>query len=103
MPLSPRQRLREVLADQVQLGPAPEDTWVEGNAHAAARVLRIQLQAESQTLLSLKYLDPGSGRNKSAIWHGAGADHGVFIPETWENHHYWELDNSACNFILSVG
>ena len=33
-------------------------------------------------LLSLKCLDPGSGRKISAIWLGAGANLDVFIPET---------------------
>ena len=30
----------------------------------------------------LQCLDPTSGRKIPAIWHGAGAYHGVFIPET---------------------
>ena len=33
-------------------------------------------------LKSLKCLAPGSGRKIPAIWHGAGAYHGVSIPET---------------------
>ena len=33
-------------------------------------------------LVSLKCLDPGSGRKIPAIWHGAGANLSVFIPET---------------------
>ena len=32
--------------------------------------------------LRLKCLDPGSGRKVPATWHGAGACHGVCIPET---------------------
>ena len=27
-------------------------------------------------------LDPDSGRKMPSVWHGAGAWHGVFIPET---------------------
>ena len=33
-------------------------------------------------LVSLKCLGPGSGRKIPAIWHGAGANPGVFVPET---------------------
>ena len=33
-------------------------------------------------LLSVKCLDPGSGWKIPAIWHGAGACLGVFMPET---------------------
>ena len=43
--------------------------------------LRISLQAEA-CLFCLECLDPSSGRNIPAIWHGAGAYPGVFIPET---------------------
>ena len=34
------------------------------------------------TLFCVKCLNPGSGRKIPAIWHGAGANPGVFIPET---------------------
>ena len=75
--------------------PSPRATWVaqlcaadvvlhQPAADVAVRLattLRIQLQAESY-LLSLKRLDPGSGRKIPAIWHGAGAYPSVFIPET---------------------
>ena len=47
--------------------------------------------------LSLKRLDPGSGRNFPAIWHGAGAYHGACIPET----KYSKLDTSAYNLIIT--
>ena len=43
--------------------------------------LIIRLQAESCHFLR-GCLDPGSGRKIPAVWHGAGAYHGVFIPET---------------------
>ena len=42
--------------------------------------LNISLQAD-RSLLCVKWLDPGSGRQILAIWHGAGANPGVFIPE----------------------
>ena len=37
---------------------------------------------QNHALLSLKFLYPGGGRKIPAIWHGAGAYPGVFIPET---------------------
>ena len=41
------------------------------------------MQAESNLyLFRLKVQDPGSGRKTPTMWHGTGAYHGVFIPET---------------------
>ena len=40
--------------------------------------IRIRLQTDS----CFACLEPGSGRIIPAIWHGAGAYPGVFIPET---------------------
>ena len=36
---------------------------------------------QKHAMFSWKCLDPGRGREITAIWHGAGAHHGVFIPE----------------------
>ena len=41
-----------------------------------------QVQAGNHPILNLKCLDPGRGQKIPAILHGAGAYHGVFIPET---------------------
>ena len=37
---------------------------------------------QNRAFFFLEFLDPGSGRNIPAKWHGAGAYPGIFIPET---------------------
>ena len=47
-----------------------------------ARHPNLSPATQNNPLFSLKCLHPGSGRKIPAIWHGAGVNPGVFIPET---------------------
>ena len=72
----------EVEAEPPKAAPPSElDTMIsEMEGRIMAR--RVLLRACRAPHFSVRYLDPGSGRNIPAIWHGFGAYSGVFIPET---------------------
>ena len=56
--------------------------YVHTTSTLAQAVRGIHAKKTEAAFFFLKCLDPGSGRTIPVIWHGAGANLGVFIPET---------------------
>ena len=74
-----------------EVEPVPSVRDVRGRRHRAARevhglcnqtTLRINGSMQIHAILSLEAQHPDSGRKILGKWHGTGACHGVFIPET---------------------